>query len=48
MGGYPSSALGPRAADPNIAKRDKIERDRLKLEKERAALAAKAAKAEKQ
>jgi hypothetical protein len=47
-GGYPSSALGPMPADPNIAKRDKIERDRLKLEKERAALAAKAARAEKQ
>lgn len=48
LGGYPSSALGPMPVDPNIAKRDKIERDRLKLEKERAALAAKAAKAEKQ
>jgi hypothetical protein len=47
MGGYPSSALGPRAVDPNIAKRDKIEKDRLKKEKERLALAAKAAREEK-
>jgi hypothetical protein len=47
MGGYPSSALGPRGVDPNIAKRDKIERDRLKKEKERLALAAKAAREEK-
>ncbi len=47
MGGYPSSALGPGYIDPNQAKRDKIERDRLKLEKERAALEAKRAKAEK-
>lgn len=47
MGGYPSSALGPRAVDPNIAKRDKIERDRIKKEKERLALAAKAAREEK-
>jgi hypothetical protein len=47
MGGYPSSALGPRAVDPNIAKRDKIEKERLKKEKERLALAAKAAREEK-
>jgi hypothetical protein len=47
MGGYPSSALGPRPLDPNIAKRDKIEKDRLKKEKERLALAAKAAREEK-
>lgn len=47
MGGYPSSALGPTPVDPNIAKRDKIERDRLKKEKERLALAAKAAREEK-
>lgn len=48
MGGYPSSALGPTPVDPNIAKRDAIEKERLKKEKERLALAAKAAKAEKQ
>jgi len=47
MGGYPSSALGGTYIDPNQAKRDKIERDRLKRERERAALAAKAAKEEK-
>jgi hypothetical protein len=47
MGGYPSSALGPRAVDPNIAKRDAIEKERLKRERERAALAAKAAKLDK-
>ena len=47
MGGYPSSALGPRAVDPNIAKRDKIEKERLKKEKERLALASKAAREEK-
>ena len=47
MGGYPSSALGGTFVDPNQAKRDKIERERLKREKERAALAAKAAKDEK-
>jgi hypothetical protein len=47
MGGYPSSALGPTPVDPNIAKRDKIERDRIKKEKERLALAAKAAREEK-
>jgi hypothetical protein len=47
MGGYPSSALGPTPVDPNIAKRDKIERERIKREKERLALAAKAAREEK-
>ena len=47
MGGYPSSALGPMPKDPNIAKRDAIEKERLKREKERAALAAKAAKLDK-
>jgi len=47
MGGYPSSALGGTYIDPNQAKRDKIEKERLKLERERAALAAKQAKAEK-
>jgi hypothetical protein len=43
MGGYPSSALGPMPADPNIAKRDAIEKERLKREKERLALEKKAA-----
>lgn len=48
MGGYPSSALGPGYIDPNQAKRDQIEKDRLKIERERARLAAAAARAEKQ
>ena len=47
MGGYPSSALGPTPVDPNIAKRDKVEKERLKKEKERLAIAAKAAREEK-
>lgn len=38
MGGYPSSALGPGYVDPNQAKRDAIEKERLKREKERLAL----------
>jgi hypothetical protein len=38
MGGYPSSALGPGYIDPNQAKRDAIEKERLKREKERLAL----------
>jgi hypothetical protein len=41
MGGYPSSALGPGYIDPDVAKRNKIEADRLKIEKQRAALAKK-------
>jgi hypothetical protein len=48
MGGYPSSALGPGYIDPNEAKRKKVEADRLKAEKARAAAAAKTAQAEKQ
>ena len=47
MGGYPSSALGGTYIDPNEAKRKKVEADRLKAEKARAAAAAKAAKEEK-
>ena len=47
MGGYPSSALGGTYIDPNEAKRKKVEADRLKAEKARAAAAAKAAKDEK-
>jgi hypothetical protein len=38
MGGYPSSALGPGYVDPNQAKRDKIEADAAKRNKELAAL----------
>jgi len=38
MGGYPSSALGPGYIDPAIAKRNQIEANRLKIEKQRAAL----------
>jgi hypothetical protein len=48
MGGYPSSALGPGYIDPNQVKRDQIEKDRLKIERERARLAAAAARTEKQ
>jgi hypothetical protein len=47
MGGYPSSALGPGYVDPNEAKRKKVEADRLKAEKARAAAAAKTAREEK-
>ena len=47
MGGYPSSALGPGYIDPNVAKRDAIEKERLKREKERLALLNKQANAEK-
>ena len=47
MGGYPSSALGPGYIDPNIAKRNKAEADRLKIEKQRAALAKKSLDAQK-
>jgi hypothetical protein len=38
MGGYPSSALGPGYIDPNDAARKKAEADRIKREKELAAL----------
>jgi hypothetical protein len=38
MGGYPSSALGPGYIDPDQAKRDKIEKDAAKRNKEIAAL----------
>jgi hypothetical protein len=48
MGGYPSSALGPGYVDPNEAKRRKAEADAAKRQKQIAADAAKAAKAEKQ
>jgi len=43
MSGYPSSALGGTFIDPNQAKRDAIEKERLKREKERLALEKKGA-----
>jgi hypothetical protein len=47
MGGYPSSALGPGYIDPAVAKRNQIEANRLKIEKQRAALAKKILDAQK-